>query len=282
VGAIRLGVDDIANLRFAVSPLWETVAGFQAALDPGRHAIHLPWLRKAVALLRDPVLARVTEPLRALPTMPPPRCPLAEFEEELAALRTQPLVAEAAFAWWEAAVKPFWPRIRAVLEADVSFRTRQLIDDGIQLVLADLHPSLVWADELLVSPDLPDDKLELGGAGLTLAPTAFGSQCHLATGDGSVMPALVYPTRAVGTLWESRDTDDALRRLLGRSRAQLLAQVASPTTTTQLAALTGLSLGAVSQHLSVLLDAGLVTRHRYRREVNYTASDLGISLLERA
>jgi hypothetical protein len=90
-------------------------------------------------------------------------------------------------------------------------------------------------------------------------------------------------SRAVGTLWERRDAaGNGLVRLLGRSRAQLLAHTHSPSTTTQLAACTGLSLGAVSRHLAILRDTGLVTSHRYRREVNYTASDLGIALLERA
>ncbi|MER5813318.1 helix-turn-helix domain-containing protein [Streptomyces sp. NPDC002033] len=55
----------------------------------------------------------------------------------------------------------------------------------------------------------------------------------------------------------------------------------SPATTTRLAARTGLSPGAVSQHLGVLREAGLVTSHRYGREVHYTTSELGDALLER-
>lgn len=124
---------------------------------------------------------------------------------------------------------------------------------------------------------------DLGGSGITLAPTAFATRCRLLPGSGATPPAPVYPARAVGTLWERRAAaGDGLGRLLGRSRARLLGHTSSPSTTTQLAAHTGLSLGAVSQHLAVLRDAGLVTSHRYRREVHYTASDLGIALLERA
>ncbi|MFF5536524.1 ArsR/SmtB family transcription factor [Streptomyces cinerochromogenes] len=119
-------------------------------------------------------------------------------------------------------------------------------------------------------------------SGITLAPTAFAVGCRFLTGDGSSQPALIYQTRAVGTLWERREpAGDSLARPLGRSRARLLALTSSPATTTQLPARTGLSLGAVSQHLAVLREAGLVTSHRYRREVNYTASDLAIALLER-
>ncbi|WP_345435625.1 winged helix-turn-helix domain-containing protein [Actinoallomurus vinaceus] len=283
MGAVRFGVDDLANLRFAISPLWETVASYHAALDPGRHAIHLPWVRKAVALLRDAGLAELTAPLRALPLTPPPRCPLAEIEEELALLPAPPEFGDAVRAWWQAAVQPYWPRIRAVLEADIVYRTRQLAEDGIQQVFAHLHPGMRWVGDSLVSPDLPTSGPDLDGAGITLAPTAFATRCHLLIGDGPAPPAVVYPTRAAGTLWERRDTSgDGLARLLGRSRAQLLTYTSSPATTTQLAARTGLSLGAVSQHLAILREAGLVTSHRYRREVNYAASDLGIALLERA
>lgn len=138
-----------------------------------------------------------TDPsLRALTTTPPPRCPLAEIEEELTTLPAAPELVDAVRAWWQAAV-PAVDRPRP-------------------------------------------------GRRITLAPTAFATRC-----------------------------------LLGRSRAQLLTYTTSPTTTTRLAALTGLSLGAVSQHLAVLCEAGLVTSHRYRREVNYAAGDLGIALLER-
>ncbi|MGW3209282.1 ArsR family transcriptional regulator [Streptomyces sp. NPDC001135] len=279
---MRFGVDDIVNVRFAMSPLWETLASYRAVLDPGLHVVHLPWIRSASALLRNANLAERTAPLKSLVRTPPPRCPLAEIEEELAFLPPAPGLADAVRAWWGAAVQPYWPRIRAVLEADIAHRTRQLAEDGIRQVFADLNPALTWSGDTLLSPDLPDSAACLGGSGITLAPTAFAVGCRFLTGDGGAQPALIYPTRAVGTLWERREpAGDSLARLLGRSRARLLALTSTPTTTTQLAARTGLSLGAVSQHLAVLREAGLVTSHRYRREVNYTASDLAIALLER-
>ncbi len=103
----------------------------------------------------------------------------------------------------------------------------------------------------------------------------------LLPGRDGVPPCLVYPARAVGTLWECRDgSGDGLARLLGRSRARLLSGTSTPSTTTGLALLTGLTPGAVSQHLAVLRGAGLVTGHRYRREVYYRASELGLALME--
>ncbi|GGS56200.1 ArsR/SmtB family transcription factor [Streptomyces cinerochromogenes] len=282
MGAVRFGVDDIVNVRFAISPLWETLASYRAVLDPGLHVIHLPWLRSASTLLRDADLAERTAPLKSLVRTPPPRCPLAEIEEELALLAPAPGLADAVRAWWAAGVQPYWPRIRAVLEADIAYRARQLAEDGIREVFAGLNPALTWSGDTLLSPHLPEPAACLDGAGITLVPTAFAVGCRFLTGDGPGQPALLYPTRAVGTLWERREpADDSLARLLGRSRARLLALTSSPATTTQLAARTGLSPGAVSQHLAVLRAAGLVTSHRYRREVNYVASDLAVALLER-
>ncbi|MFI0926329.1 ArsR family transcriptional regulator [Streptomyces sp. NPDC021012] len=279
MGEIRFGVDDLAQLRFAVSPLWESVAALRASADPGRHALHLPWIKTASAVGRERtgLLPHLPE-LEAL--APPPRCPLAEIEEELALFPGPPDRAEALLDWWAAGVRPYWPRIRAVLEADLAYRTRQLAEDGIQEVLAHLHPSLRWAEDRLSGPGLPARGPALDGGGITLAPSAFTTRCVLLPGRKGVPPCLVYPARAVGTLWERRaEPGDGLARLLGRSRAGLLGRTSTPATTTGLAHQTGLSVGAVSQHLAVLRDAGLVTSHRYRREVYYRASELGRALL---
>jgi len=96
-------------------------------------------------------------------------------------------------------------------------------------------------------------------------------------------PWAIYHARAVGTLWEGRNRSGAaLERLLGASRARLLGYLASPATTTQLADRTGLTPGAVSQHLTILYDAGLVDRSRQGREVIYLLTDTGTALLNPA
>ncbi|MER5206723.1 ArsR family transcriptional regulator [Streptomyces sp. NPDC002825] len=277
MGEIRFGVDDLAQLRFAVSPLWESVAALRASADPGGHALHLPWIKTALTIGRErtALLPHLPE-LEAL--APPPRCPLAEIEEELAMGPAGH--GEALLAWWRAGVRPYWPRIRAVLEADLAHRTRQLAEDGIQEVFAHLHPSLRWAEDRLTGVGLPARGPALDGGGITLAPSVFTARCVLLPGRYGVAPCLVYPARAVGTLWErNAEPCDGLARLLGRSRAGLLGRTSTPTTTTGLARQTGLSAGAVSQHLAVLRDTGLVTAHRYRREVYYRASELGLALL---
>ena len=42
--ALVFGHDDAARVRFAISPLWETMAAVRVLLEPQRHAYHLPWL----------------------------------------------------------------------------------------------------------------------------------------------------------------------------------------------------------------------------------------------
>ncbi|MFD8147926.1 ArsR family transcriptional regulator [Streptomyces sp. NPDC059708] len=278
MGVVRFGVDDLANVRFAVSPLWETVAGLRAVADPGRHALHLPWIKRALSAAGGPPPATGFGIGLDLDAVPPPRCPLAGIEEELAAVG--PGAAEAVLPWWRTAVRPHWPRVRALLEADIAYRTRQLAEDGIGEVLAGLHRTLAWRGDRLASDGFPPGGLDLDGGGVTLVPSAFTGRCRLVPGRGPVPPCVIYPARAVGTLWEcAGGPGDGLARLLGRSRAGLLAEVTTPATTTQLAARTGLTPGAVSQHLSVLRAAGLITGHRYGREVHYVTVPLGRALL---
>ena len=44
--AIGLSAGGVARVRFAISPLWETIASIRVLRDPGAHAIHLPWARR--------------------------------------------------------------------------------------------------------------------------------------------------------------------------------------------------------------------------------------------
>ncbi|MGH1554542.1 ArsR/SmtB family transcription factor [Streptomyces sp. L7] len=84
-------------------------------------------------------------------------------------------------------------------------------------------------------------------------------------------PQLAYPARGVGSLWESRHATrtDALTAVLGRSRTLLLTELETPASTTELARSTGLSAAGVSQYLTALRDAGLVSAHRVGRSVLY-------------
>lgn len=62
-------VSDVARTRFALSPLWEVVAGVRVLKSPGEHPLHRPWIEQArrrlagldLRLLSDlvPALTRV-------------------------------------------------------------------------------------------------------------------------------------------------------------------------------------------------------------------------------
>ena len=113
---------------------------------------------------------------------PPPDTPLAELEDELAvvarrrpsrpaprssaataaspaagrprALRRGPgrRLAEVVAllrAYWERALAPHWPRVRALLEGDVLHRARQMADGGAERLFADVDPTVSWADGVL-------------------------------------------------------------------------------------------------------------------------------------
>ncbi|WP_442906782.1 ArsR/SmtB family transcription factor [Kitasatospora sp. NBC_01246] len=72
---------------------------------------------------------------------------------------------------------------------------------------------------------------------------------------------------------------DGLARVIGRTRARLLAELDAPASTTELAARTGLSAANVSHHLTALRGAGLAARHRAGRTVLYLRTEAAELLL---
>ncbi|MFF2145971.1 ArsR family transcriptional regulator [Kitasatospora sp. NPDC058190] len=210
-------------------------------------------------------------------------------------------VTEAVEAYWELALAPYWARIRAVLDADVLHRARQAAEYGAERVLNDLHAELRWTEDTLRlrhrTRPLPR---RAAGAGLLLIPSAFtgpglytrlgrqdpsGSQDPSDLQDSSGRqdpPQLAYPARGIGGLWAAAAPapgTEALAAVLGRSRALLLSELAAPASTTELARRTGLSPSAVSQYLTALRDARLVSAHRAGRWVLYARTASAEALL---
>ncbi|BCJ78205.1 transcriptional regulator [Catellatospora sp. IY07-71] len=320
---ILFGVRDAADIRFCISPLWETVRGRYVLGNSDRFPVHLPWLRWARQVRPDPAaadgLALLSELTRAhgyLPDFltPAPPGPLGELDDELAVVAATPadvlhadlaattqklplgprttallddparLLGElvvGAREWHRVAIAPYWARMRAVLEADVAYRSRQLAEGGVRLLFDSLHPTVGWAGDHIASADPWDIELDLRGRGLPLMPSVFVRSKVLWTLREDSPPFAVYPARAVGSVWEDGPAaDGALAALFGASRARLLDMLRQPATTSELARRTGMAAGTVSEHLGVMHAAGLLARSRHGRTVLYVATAAGQSLLD--
>lgn len=333
---IELGVEDLANTRFGISPLAETVHSLRALSDPAEHTLHLPWLRairgrldagdrKLLQSLVGP--SRIPpdfrgSPSRALPDFltPRPRRFIVSFEDELASVRTTPprivardllathapdpvpealepakrsdtrvrrsllnAICDALGRYWQTAVAPIWSQLRLVLEADTTYRARQLATGGAYLLFADIHPNVRWRDGVLsIAEMVGDHTVAAAGRGLLLTPSIFASK-PVPPLDPGEPPALAYPSRGIGTLWAPPPEPDAgaLVDLLGRTRALLVQMLDEPLPTVEIARRLGITPSAVSQHLQVLHSGGLVTRARDRRQVLYRRSPLGDQLATR-
>ncbi|NUT33599.1 MAG: winged helix-turn-helix transcriptional regulator [Hamadaea sp.] len=165
--------------------------------------------------------------------------------------------------YWELALAEHWPRMKALLEAEVFHRARLLAEEGAAGLLNGLHDRIGWEENTLsVLHKMCTGGTVLSGSGLLLIPAVFVWPA-VRTVASAENPQLAYPARGVATLWESPSGPPAaLAAVIGRTRAQLLVELGAPVSTTELARRTGLSAGGVSQHLSALRAAGLISAHR--------------------
>ncbi|MFF3333798.1 DUF5937 family protein [Streptomyces sp. NPDC002888] len=181
---------------------------------------------------------------------------------------------------WHTLVEPDWPRLRALLEADVAFHSRRLAEVGLGGLLPEINRRCGWHAGTLTVDSEGEHERHLSGRGLVLMPSVF-SWPDVVTGfDPPWQPTLVYPARGIGALWsEPADhTPDALVRLLGRGRATVLTALTDPATTTALAHRLALAPSSVSAHLTTLRDAGLLVARRYGHQVLYERTPLGMAL----
>jgi DNA-binding transcriptional ArsR family regulator len=247
---------------------------------------------------------------------PPPLGPSATFDEEIAAVRgadpeaaredtalaladtpgalesprgrallADPVrmieeLTELLAAAWRALVAPDWPRLRALLEADVVFHSRRLAEVGLGGLLSELDRRLAWDASTLTIDVLGEHVRELGGQGLVLMPSVFSWPNVVSGFEPPWQPTLVYPARGIAGLWAepSDRMPEALAGILGRGRAAVLTALDDPATTTALAHRLGLAPSSVSAHLSALRDAGLLVSRRYGHQVLYERTPLGIAL----
>lgn len=320
--------EELAQVRFSVSPMWEVLTSFRVLSRPGLYPVHGPWFdqvrpRLAAAGLLTGPLSALFHARSYVPDFltPAPAHSAPSLEEELGAIRATPeyhLCAdldiydekvlngaippfserlrahrEQALCelskdiehYFQIALAPYWSRIKTLLETDIYYRARQVAEFGAARLFNDLHPDVSWNSGTLQMLHRQrvlcrDDN----APGLILVPSAFAWNRILtraATGD---VPQLCFGARGVGTLFERRaaEPSDAVAAVIGRSRALLLAELEAPASTTELASRTGMSAGGVSEHLTALRGAGMVSAHRAGRSVLYARTSVADSLLAAA
>jgi DNA-binding transcriptional ArsR family regulator len=313
---------DLGTIRFARSPAWETMQAVRLLIDPRGRSYHQPWHATARHAPNDelaPLFA--VSPLKGwVPDFlsPPPHVPAPTLQDQLTEIRATPagqvsrdLVrchrtvtgraretvaamlpnpegARDALAdlveWaWQELVAPFWPDIEALINADVAYRSRQLADRGLRPMLEGIDPRITWREDGVHLADKFPDTVDLRGRGLVLMPSAFSWPLVIAISAEPWQPTIAYPARGIAGLWEKPPpAPGALVKLLGRTRATLLASLDRPASTTALAQRHGMSPAGASRHLIALRDAGLVAGSRHGHEVRYARTRLGGDLIRSA
>ncbi|MFE0020446.1 DUF5937 family protein [Amycolatopsis sp. NPDC059021] len=307
-----LTAESANHVRFAISPLDETMGAMQTLLGVRGHPSHLPWLRESARKLGRLPIAELAAVMSARHYItdflaPPPQDPattaevqlaeirrtlpaqvaleLAKVDSDLSALPEDPatardLLADQLELAWTELVEPHWPRMRRLLVADIEERSRQLSEHGIAGMLADLHGRVRLSGDVLMIEMRERSRVRLDRRGLLLIPGVFAWPSVGVITMEPWQPALLYPARGVAELWARPSRPPAaLSGVLGRTKAALLVALDRPASTKDLAASLGLAPGTVSEHLTALRAAGLLETARRGREVRYRRTELGDALL---
>lgn len=319
--------EDYRRIRFAFSPVAETVASLRTLSLAQRNGLHGPWLATVWQKLDGVDIELLTALVRPTGYMPdfliptPPgrtasmessltqvahtsldvvvgelehlaqhrvaqqgqgRARRAELMRELLADPEQAVtrIVTELDRYWRAAVEPHWPRVHALLQADLAHRLEELATGGVAQLFRTLHPSVAMRGDLLTIVKYYEGRAQLRRRGLLLVPCAFvWPDVRVSTADPR--PSLTYSPRGLGRLWESApDTSESpLAAVVGRTRATVLALLELPMSTTQLAAQVELAAPTLNVHLKSLQAAGILSSRRDGRLVLYQRTPLGDHLV---
>ncbi|MGW0433568.1 ArsR/SmtB family transcription factor [Micromonospora sp. NPDC003197] len=326
---IEFAPADLVGLRLAHSPLVEVVTSGFVLNRPRESWLYGSWSGRVRPLLAGAglctFLAVISGPTCYVPDFltPVPATARPSLAEELRVVAATPLdrvAAEVAAGWaghpappeirrfgtdpagglaelvrqvrryFELAVAPVWPRLRAAAEGEIARRARLAAERGPQALLADLHPKLDWDGSALRLANGKPGHWSLDGQPLTLLPAGFAGPRVYPMTAGPAGRALWYPPRGYGQLWAQAAPSEpsavralsepsaALAALLGSTRAGVLTLLAVPASTGEVATSLKLSPATASHHLTTLRDAGLVVGERVGRRLRYRRTALGEQL----
>ncbi|MFC4072410.1 ArsR/SmtB family transcription factor [Actinoplanes subglobosus] len=317
---IRIELDEptLSRTRIAISPLLEAVCSlWLVARDPaGLPWPFADWVRKAREIpLPAPAQLYLHLPKRMPDFVAPmPLTPAPTIEEQLELLRRTPAevidaqlathqrdgrlpehlhqfrddpetaldrLADGLATWWDAAVAPRWPAMRAALDEEVLLRARALAADGPDALLSRLHERIIWERPVLTLIKRLDAGFTVTGSRVLLVPLIFSRGGMLCSTDDPGTQMVTYQSRGAALLADTPAPapDDRLALLIGRGRATVLRALVVPSTTTGLAATLGLAMSTVSEHLAHLQAAGVVHRRRAGRRVLYGLEPAGLALV---
>jgi DNA-binding transcriptional ArsR family regulator len=202
------------------------------------------------------------------------------LDGDAAALRD--LLADQLSRAWTHLVAPWWPKLREVLDADITARARQLADVGTVATLNELHPKVSYRNGEVRVAIRATDHRALTHDGIVLIPSAFAWPDVGVMQDPPWQAAIIYPARGISRLWQpSPQAAVDLSRLLGATRAAILIAAGDPASTTGLAARCRLPVSTVSEHLGVLRANGLITTARAGRYLIHQQTALGTAIAGR-
>lgn len=187
---LSMSLQDLAVLRFAVSPVWELVASVRVLRDPTSHPVHMPWFERVRDRIRgqhpdlELLWGLVPVPTRTLPAFlaPTPDESTSDPHTSIDGLLGQPgdVVAESIASvfgaspppavrqlkddparhlpalvaqmhdYWDLALAPDWPSIQALLEADRRDRGLRLVEEGPARLFEQLNPAIRWEDGTVI------------------------------------------------------------------------------------------------------------------------------------
>jgi DNA-binding transcriptional ArsR family regulator len=313
---------DLAHMRFAHSPVRELAASIRALQSNQAGDVYGAWRSDVGGRLGGVNLDLLTSLAPAGPVMPSffmprPTKPWTDISDEFDAIASVdpsairkdledvysggrlppalrplyddptahlPAIVDELYKYWNVAIEPMWPSLRALTAADLVYRAEQFASGGLGTVLAGLHAKITLHEDTLRIGGRGGchHRFDLAGTGLVLIPCVFLWPTLLIECCDTQQPSVTYPVRGIaGLLAEDRRPGaDPLFALVGRSRARLLRALTLPQTTTQLAEQFALTPAAVSQHLKILKAAGLASSRRRGQLVLYQRTQAALALIK--
>ncbi|MFJ3957772.1 ArsR/SmtB family transcription factor [Arthrobacter sp. NPDC090010] len=239
--AFRLGLDDVAALRFGISPGHELAAAIRLLQTAQSRPLHWGWLRSARRDLPEEafaVLALLIAPQGYFPDfLTGPPSPDRTPDDELETLRSTPpdvvahqlrkvlllaegpryravermaehpalalgRIAEAWSALWDALVEPHWKQVRRLLLTDITRRSGTMAELGAGAMVRGLHERVSWRPGTVqVRMNAWQEEVDCHGQGLLLVPSVLSSPWCSVLTEAPVQPTLFYPVLDLSPEW---------------------------------------------------------------------------------